>query len=94
MWWGVALAGAVVLALIGGPFVRGPAILAASIGLIIWLHKRNFDRTNQYGVESYKGFGHMMAHRTVEGVLSLVAWIGAIAGFILCYPYFAILVRG
>lgn len=93
MWWWVAIAGALVLALVGGPFVRGPAVLAASFGLILWLHKRNFERTNQYGVESYKGFGHLVAHKTLEGVLSLVAWFGGIAGFILCYPYFQMLVR-
>ena len=93
MGWLVAFAGAALLALFGGPLARGPVIIAASIGLIVWLHKRNFERTNQYGVESHKGFGQMMAHKTLEGVLSLVAWVGAIAGFILCYPYFQMLMR-
>ncbi len=94
MVWMIGLVVAIAAALFGGALLRGPAVLAASFGLILWLHKRNFDRTNAYGSETYKGFGDMMANKTLEGVLSLVAWIGAIAGFVLCYPYFALIVRG
>jgi hypothetical protein len=93
MWWAIGIGGGFLLGLVGGPFIRGPAVIAASIALIVWLHKRNFDRTNEYGVESYRNFGHLMAHKTVELFLSFVAWIGAIAGLLLCYPYFFIWFR-
>lgn len=53
-------------------------LIGLSIAAIVWRNKRSFDRTNQYGVESFRGFGHVVG----SGAIDLVAGLGAIVGLI------------
>lgn len=75
--WGIVIAALIVVYLAIGPslivFFRGPLLLVSGIAAIMWLHKRRFERTNQYGAEQFNSFMSLFGNRTVEIVVYLLA---------------------
>lgn len=60
------------------------SIIALVIGivLLLWAHKRSFDRTNEHGVEVYNSFLGMLGARAVNILIGLVGAVCAIGGVI------------
>lgn len=63
----------------GGNF-KPLLLIGLSIAAIVWRNKRSFARTNQYGVETYRGFGHLMGSGMVDLVVSFAAIAGMVIG--------------
>ena len=61
-------------------------LLPACIGLwmLYLVKRRKFQRCNQYGVEVFRSYGHLLFTRSLDRVQQLAAWILVIGGGAYC----------
>lgn len=56
--------------------IKGIVLFATGICLVLLASKREFDRTNDYGVEQYKTFAEMASAKLINGAYR---WLGVIS---------------
>lgn len=53
--------------------ILGILLLAVSVGLVLYVKKRRFDRTNQAGVQIFDSFWHMLLTRFGDKLMLVFA---------------------
>jgi hypothetical protein len=60
-------------------------LIAAGLGLWIWVHKRRFDRTNSSGVQEFQNFWHFLGANSFELAIVLVGLFLLLIGFAMLF---------
>lgn len=59
------------------------ALMLAGGLLLLWKHKREYSRTNRYGVQEFSGFWNKLRSETFDNTLAGLGYGGILAGALL-----------
>lgn len=66
----------------------GTILLVAGALLALWRRKRQFDRTNQFGVEQFSSFWDKLRSKMKDGLIGGTSWVFLAGGLlILAFRY-------
>jgi hypothetical protein len=68
--------------------IWGILFVIAGVAMRLFVGRRKFYRTNEAGVEEFKGYGSALANSALEKILSLGGIVAIIFGALLVATYF------